>query len=109
MFEYFQQNPDKETLFNTAMTSFVSRNLSGIIEAYRFEQSQRIVNVGGGHGSLMTAILKANPRTIGVVFDLPSVVEGTQNHLESTQLTDRCECVGGTSSKPFLRVATYIF
>jgi O-methyltransferase domain/Dimerisation domain len=95
MFDYFQRNPDKEALFNTAMTSFVSRNIAGIVEAYRFEPSLKIVDVGGGHGSLMTAILKANPGTTGIVFDLPSVVEGTKKHLESAQLADRCECVGG--------------
>ena len=95
MFDYFKRNPDKEALFNTAMTSFVSRNAAGIVEAYRFEPSSKIVDVGGGHGSLMTAILKANPTTTGVVFDLPSVVEGTQKHLENTQLADRCQCVGG--------------
>ena len=77
------------------MTSFVSRNLVGIVEAYRFEPSLKIIDVGGGHGSLMTAILKANPGTTGVVFDLPNVVEGAKKQVEGAHLADRCECVGG--------------
>ncbi|MCP5419007.1 MAG: methyltransferase [Gammaproteobacteria bacterium] len=95
MFEYFQRNPDKETLFSTAMTSFVSRNRAGIVGAYPFEPFLKIVDVGGGQGSLMTEILRANPETTGVVFDVPSVVEEAKRYLESVQLTGRCQCVGG--------------
>lgn len=95
MFDYFQRNPDKETLFNAAMTSFVSRNLAGIVEAYPIPPSHKIVDVGGGLGSLMAAILQANPGTTGIVFDLPSVVEGAKKHLERAYLADRCEYVGG--------------
>lgn len=95
MFEYFQQNPDKEALFNAAMTSHVSRNIAAIVEAYRFEPSLKIVDVGGGHGSLMTAILEANPGTSGVVLDLPSVAQGARKQVANAKLADRCEFVSG--------------
>lgn len=95
MFDYFQHNPDKAELFNRAMTSFVSRNVAGIVAAYHFAPGQKIIDVGGGLGALLAAILQANPGTVGVVYDQPSVVSGPGKQLESANLLDRGEYIGG--------------
>ena len=56
---------------------------------------RKLVDVGGGHGFLLTSILKAYPQMQGVLFDLPSVVEGAGPVLEAQGVSDRCECIGG--------------
>jgi hypothetical protein len=48
-----------------------------------------VVDVGGGRGTLLEALLAANPGMRGILFDQPHVVEGVQPH-------DRLEVVGGS-------------
>ena len=50
-----------------------------------------MVDVGGGHGALMSAILKANPQVRGIVCDMAHVVEGAGPVLEAAGVADRCE------------------
>ena len=51
--------------------------LAAIVGAYDFSKFERIVDVGGGYGLLLAAILAANPRLRGVLYDLPGVVAGS--------------------------------
>jgi hypothetical protein len=51
--------------------------------------------VGGGNASTITAILKANPKLRGIVFDLPNVIERTQALLAKAGMSDRCTAEGG--------------
>ncbi len=94
-FEYMQQHPHHGELFDRAMTGFVSQNIETILAAYDFTQFKRVVDVGGGHGTLMSAVLNTSPHTQGVVFDLPSVVMGAKQHLADAGLDHRCAFVGG--------------
>jgi hypothetical protein len=65
------------------------------VEAYDFSALDTIVDVGGGHGALLIAILSANPKLRAVLFDLPRVVEGAREPLLAAGILDRCEIVGG--------------
>lgn len=51
-----------------------------IVDAYDYSSLTRIVDVGGGHGALLAAILRANPSLQGTLFDLEgvlfSIIEG---------------------------------
>ena len=51
------------------------------------------MDVGGGHGVLMRAVLEAQPHMRGVVLDLPGVIESAR--LADAGLTDRCEAIAG--------------
>jgi hypothetical protein len=55
-----------------------------------------VVDVGGGQGALLAAILAANPQARGVLFDLPHVVAGAAPQLRAAGVADRCEVVGGS-------------
>jgi len=56
------------------MTGFVSMNGMAVLAAYDFSSLGKLVDVGGGNGTLMTAILNSYAGMHGMVFDLPSVV-----------------------------------
>ncbi len=92
-FEYLAEHPDDAAVFNAAMSS-VPRYIATFVEAYDFSRFERIVDVGGGHGAKLLAILSAYPRLSGVLHDLPAVVEGA-GALRSSAVSDRCEIVGG--------------
>ena len=92
-FEYLAGHPDDAAVFNAAMSSSPAY-LAAIVGAYPFSKFERIVDVGGGHGLLLAAILSANPRLRGVLYDLPAVVAGT-SALRQQPVSRRAEIIGG--------------
>ena len=57
---------------------------------------RRIVDVGGGDGEVLKAILTANDAAEGVLIDQPSVVESTRLRLESASVADRMSFASGS-------------
>lgn len=93
VFNYLAEHPDDAAVFNAAMSS-VPAYITAVVRSYNFSRFDRIVDVGGGHGALLAGILAANPRTRGVLYDLPAVVSGA-SALQREGMADRCEIVGG--------------
>ena len=94
-YAYLKENPEHAKLFGEAMTGFVSMNGMAVAKAYDFKKLSRVVDVGGGQGALMSAILKASPSVKGVVFDLPDAAEGARTKLEGEGLSGRCDFIPG--------------
>jgi predicted SnoaL-like aldol condensation-catalyzing enzyme len=94
-FEYLEQNAQAASIFNDAMTAFSRQEEAAILAAYDFSRFTRIVDVGGGHGSLLAAVLGAYPNTEGILFDLPSVVEGAPELLARSGVAQRCQVARG--------------
>ncbi|MGH9944485.1 MAG: methyltransferase [Pyrinomonadaceae bacterium] len=95
VFPYYAAHPASNCVFNEAMTNYSEAVGRALIGAYDFSAFATVIDVGGGHGSLLAAILAAYPHLKGVVFDLPPVAEGALRHLASRGLTDRCVAFGG--------------
>ena len=95
IFEYYTQNPEAGAWFNRIMDSSGGRAVRAVVAAYDFSTIRRIIDIGGGYGRLMAAIVNANPHMSGVVFDMPFVVEGTREHLQAEGLANCCEVVAG--------------
>ena len=96
IFEYFAQNPEASAVFNEAMTSFSATEAVAVVDFYDFSSIKTLVDVGGGHGYLLTSILKANPTLKGIVYDLPSVVESATLHQGIPEIQGRYEVVSGS-------------
>jgi hypothetical protein len=94
-FDRFEANPEAAALFNRAMVELTRLDAADIVRACDFSASERIVDVGGGFGELLAAILKANPDKRGVLFDRPHAIEGARTLMEAAQVADRCEFVAG--------------
>ena len=95
VWKYFQQNPEDAEIFNNSMSGVTAAVNEAILSLYDFSGFTKIVDVGGGHGGLITSILKANPQLKGVLFDAPQVIEGAQRKIEAAGVADRCEVVAG--------------
>jgi ubiquinone/menaquinone biosynthesis C-methylase UbiE len=95
MFEYLASNPGANDLFNDAMSSNTSRDADAVVGACEFGDDETIVDVAGGHGALLAAILAAAPEAGGVLFDLPHVLAGARETLRSRGVADRCRLVEG--------------
>jgi hypothetical protein len=95
-FEYFAEEPEFAEIFNTAMTSSSELAIAAVTAGYDFSRYATIVDVGGGHGRLLAAILQATPQSRGILFDLPPVVAGAPRILAEHQVQDRVDVVEGS-------------
>jgi O-methyltransferase domain/Dimerisation domain len=93
-FDYYAEHAEAARVFDGAMAAG-SAFFSQIPRAYDFSRTRTIVDVGGGNGALLAAILAAHPHAAGIVLDLPHVVEATRGSLRRHGLADRCEVIGG--------------
>ena len=92
---YFAQNPEDAAVFNDSMSGMTAAANEAIMSLYDFSKFKTVVDIGGGHGGLITTILKANPEAKGILFDSPQVVGGAQPKLQQAGVADRCEVVSG--------------
>jgi hypothetical protein len=82
-------HPDESAIFDGAMTALTAQVTHAVAASYDFSRFSVVVDVGGGRGALLEALLVANPGTRGILFDQPHVVEGILPH-------DRLEVVSGS-------------
>ena len=94
--EYRSRHPDERAVFDRAMTAFTQRDAAAIVGGFDFRRFQRIVDVGGGQGRLLAAILAACTTSSSVLFDLPQVVASATDLLTEAGVSDRCEMIGGS-------------
>jgi len=83
-------------LFDQAMVSFSRATIPALLSAYDFSGISTLMDVGGGLGELMSAILKKYPTIRGIVFDLLHCAEGATKNLANAGVADRCRFVGGS-------------
>ncbi len=95
VFEYLAEHPAEAEVFNAGMTGFSEMVSHAILQNYQFRSFTHIIDVGGGHGSLLAHILKQNPSCRGTVFDAPQVIEGAKTAIRDQRLDGRCDAVGG--------------
>src|SRR6185312_4541429 len=69
-FGHLAAHAEDAALFNASMSSSPAY-LAAVVDAVDFSQYTQLVDVGGGHGRLLAAILAANPGLRGVLYDLP--------------------------------------
>ena len=78
IWRYYAEHSERGALFGEAMTNFTAIANAGVLGSYQFATFSNAVDVGGGHGSFLAAILDYNPTAQGILFDLPSVIEDAE-------------------------------
>jgi SAM-dependent methyltransferase len=94
-FPYLAEHPEAAEHFNKTMFSRTRMHLSRILEGYDWSSIRKVVDVGGGTGQFLAALLPRNPHMRGVLFDQPSGLAGAKQVLRSAGVLDRCELVSG--------------
>ena len=90
-FDYLTAHPDAGAIFNGGMAAFSDLENPLIASAYDFPAGARVVDVGGGRGGFISAVLRAHPTVRGVLYDLPEVVRDA-----AAGVAERCEILGGS-------------
>jgi len=92
---YRGQHPEERAVFDAAMTALSRAEAGAVLEACDFGRFGRVVDVGGGEGHLLKAILLACPGARGVLFDRPEVAAAAERVFAAAGLARRCEVVSG--------------
>ena len=95
VWQYRAEHPEQNAIFNAAMTGNSRRVDSAVVEACALEGTPTVVDVGGGEGSLLSALLRTYPGARGVLFDQPHVLAASTRVLEQAGVGSRCRVVGG--------------
>ncbi len=95
-FDYFAGEPELAELFNQTMTSVSELTDGPVVAGYDFSAYSTIVDVGGGHGPLLAAILAGAPASRGVLYDLPGVVANAPSLLREHKVADRVRIAEGS-------------
>jgi O-methyltransferase domain/Dimerisation domain len=96
IWHYRIDHPELGVGFNRAMTEMSRGGADAVVGAYDFSSFRHVVDVGGGQGLMLAAILAAHPKMRGTLFDQPKVVAGAKTVLESFGVADRCDFIGGS-------------
>jgi hypothetical protein len=94
-YTYMDQHADAAASFNAWMMSATAPDAAAIATAYDFSRIATLIDIGGGQGMLLTTLLHAYPQMRGVLFDLPTVVEGAREAIASAGLAQRCTLAAG--------------
>jgi hypothetical protein len=78
--EYRAQHPEDSAVFDAWMTAQTRAADAAIVDGYDFGRFSHVVDVGGGQGALLEAILAANPHLHGTLFDQEHVVAAAPVH-----------------------------
>ncbi|HZH30097.1 MAG TPA: methyltransferase [Pyrinomonadaceae bacterium] len=95
VFPYFAENAGAARVFDNAMTSMSKTVAKAVVEAYDFSSIRKLADIAGGHGSLLAAVLRANPHLRGLLFDMPQVVAGARSFVEAEGVGQRVELASG--------------
>ena len=90
-----RENPDAGLVFDAAMEQMSRVQLEIVAAKYDWPSGARICDVGGGTGTLLSAIVRSSSDLTGVLFDLPEVVAKAGPVLREAGVADRVEVLGG--------------
>jgi len=99
IFDYLEKNPDKNEIYNQAMTNSSLMLSYAVLSEYHFKNTKTIIDIGGGQGILLAMILHKYPSITGRVFDLEHVVEGANKIALEYNVSERLKTVSGNFFK----------
>jgi hypothetical protein len=95
-FEWFAQHPEQSVNFHHAMSDLSQADSPVIASSYDFSKFTSIMDVAGGLGTLLAAILARTPELRGTLFEVPMVAEQAQQSPILAPHKDRVEFIGGS-------------
>ena len=96
VWSYRAQHAGHATLFDEAMADLSGPFARSLLAAYPFARCRQLVDVGGGDGTLVEALLTAAPALTAVVLDLPHVAAKARRRMGAAGLGARCEVIAGS-------------
>jgi hypothetical protein len=93
--DWLTGRPELGAAFNRAMQAGAQARLAAL-ENFPWHQTETVVDVGGGNGTLIIGLLEQHLHLRGVTFDLPEVVEAASVRIAAASVGDRCSVEAGS-------------
>lgn len=77
-FKFLRDNPEREAIFHAGMSNRGRIETAAVLEAYKFSECQTVVDVGGGNGGFLSAVLASWEQVSAILFDQPSAIEAAK-------------------------------
>jgi len=68
----FKFTPDEQKVFSEGVEAFSNSQAAALVDAYDFGRHRRIMDLGGGTGSFLRAIVQRYPEVQGTLYELPA-------------------------------------
>jgi hypothetical protein len=94
-FAFLNEDKQAAVVFDRAMAELSRLVAHDLLTSFDFKRATCVVDVGGGNGCLLAAVLKANPHLRGVLFDVPRALQAARLELITDDLIGRCDLRGG--------------
>lgn len=95
LFDHIRDEDKRNEWFNKAMSSASKMQVPALLSAFPYKKYSRIIDVGGGEGLFLAAVLGRATRSQGVVFDLSNVLENPGGVRAAPSLEGRMELKSG--------------
>jgi hypothetical protein len=96
LFNYLSERPEQAKLFDAAMVSIHGPETGAMLAAYDFSAVGTLADIGGGNGSVLSAVLEKHSKMRGILYDLPGVADRARQRVAATGLEDRLQVIGGS-------------
>ena len=93
IFSYIKENPETENIFHAGIGNRGRLDATAIVDAYDFSACRKVVDVGGGNGSLLSAIITAHEHVSGVLLEREAAIAAAESGRGGP--LPRCELVVG--------------
>lgn len=93
LFAYLSDEPLAESAFQHSMAARAARDRADLLAAYDFAGVSHLVDVGGGSGAMLAAILHAHPHVQATLMDRPETIPLAWADLEAQGLLARVTLV----------------
>lgn len=94
-YDYVESHSEAGATFDAAMGNFAAQAHVLAASVYDFSQTRTLVDVGGGKGALLAALLAAHPEMEAILMDRPGTLQAARTQLGAAGVLDRCRLVGG--------------
>ena len=95
-FEYVAEHSNLGPILDAGMTSIHGYETGAMLAAYDFSGVRVLADIGGGNGSLISAVLQRYPDMKGILFDLGHVIARSRESLKALGLAGRCHVAEGS-------------
>ena len=96
IFEFLKEHPEQAAIFDDAMTGVHGAETQAMIDAYDFSGIGTLVDIGGGNGTVLKAVLEKYPAMKGMLYDLGHVLDRARPAIQNSPLSSRCQLIAGS-------------
>jgi len=88
-------DPAQQQIFSAGVEAFSAPVAAALAAAYDFSRHRKLLDVGGGTGSFLLAVLKRYPAMTGTLFELPGACTVARQRLAREAEGSRIDVVAG--------------